>query len=176
MKLALRQLDEAAEDLSEYEEIFRSYANMGYMIALRLYLRPREVIELRTDSTGAADLRGLFIGRVVAVQGEDGRNVRFVVGGDGVTLHTGALAQTVKVLAEIECPPLEGGLDEPLLPEYAQPALADYICYRHLSSGNLAKQSRAEFFRQSFYQQMRAMKPQGAGSVTELKNLYAATS
>ena len=70
---------------------------------------------------------------------------------------------------------LENGLDEPLLPEYAQPALADYICYRHLSSGNLAKQSRAEFFRQSFYQQMRTINPQGAGSVTRMQNLYAVT-
>lgn len=176
MKLALRQLDEAAEDMSEYDELFRSYANMGYMIALRLFLKPREVMELRTDSAGCADLAGLFIARVVEVWDEEGRRVRFVMGGDGHTLHTGACAQRVRVLCEIECPPLESGLDEPMLPEYAQPALADYICYRHLSSGNLAKQSRAEFFRQSFYQQMRAMTPQGAGSVTRLKNLYLATN
>ena len=175
MKLALRQRDEAAEDLSEYDELFRSYANMGYMIALRLFLKPREVIEVRTDSMGSAELTGLFIARVIEVRDREGRSVRFVMDGDGRTLHTGACAQTVTLIAEIECPPLENGLDEPMLPEYAQPALADYICYRHLSSGNLAKQSRAEFFRQSFYQQMRAMKPQGAGSVQTLRNLYAAT-
>ena len=45
MKLALRQLDEAAEDIAEYDELFRSYANMGYMIALRLFLKPRETFE-----------------------------------------------------------------------------------------------------------------------------------
>jgi len=175
MKLAMRQLDEAAEDMSEYDELFKSYANMGYMIALRLFLKPREVLELETDETGSAVIRGLFIARVVQVRGADGRDVRFVVSGDGHTLHTGARSQAVSALCEIECPPLENGLDEPLLPEYAHPALADYICYRHLSSGNLAKQSRAEFFRESFFQQMRAMTPQGAGSVRRLKNLYAAT-
>ena len=175
MKLALRQLDEAAEDLSEYDELFRSYANMGYMIALRLFLKPREVIEVRTDSMGSAELTGLFIARVVEVRDREGRSVRFVMDSDGRTLHTGACAQMVTLIAEIECPPLENGLDEPMLPEYAQPALADYICYRHLSSGNLAKQSRAEFFRNSFYEQMRAMKPQSDGSVKGMKNLYAAT-
>ena len=175
MKLALRQQDEAAEDMSEYDELFKSYANMGYMIALRLFLKPREVMELRTDSEGCADISGLFIARVVEVRDGQGRRVRFVISGDGHTLHTDATAQMLSVLCEIECPPMTDGLDEPMLPEYAHPALADYICYRHLSSGNLAKQSRAEFFRQSFYQQMRAMTPQGAGSVTRLKNLYEAT-
>ena len=66
-------------------------------------------------------------------------------------------------------------LDEPQLPQYAHAALADYICYRHLSSGSLSKQSRAEFFRQSFYQQMRALSHEGEGSVTRKKNLYAVT-
>lgn len=37
---ALRQLDEDAEDVSEYEERFRVYANMGYDIAVREYLKP----------------------------------------------------------------------------------------------------------------------------------------
>ena len=175
MKLALRQLDEAAEDMSEYDELFKSYVNMGYMIALRLFLKPREVLEMHTDEMGCTDIQGLFIARVVEVRDAQGQDVRFVISGDGRTLHTGARSQAVSVLCEIECPPLENGLDEPMLPEYAQPALADYICYRHLSSGNLAKQSRAEFFRESFYQQMRAMKPQGAGSVRRMKNLYEAT-
>ena len=104
------------------------------------------------------------------------REIPFAISADGRTLLTEAREQKITVLAEIDCPPLVKDTDEPMLPEYAQPALADYICYRHLSSGNLAKQSRAEFFRQSFYQQMRAMRPQGAGSVTRKKNLYAATA
>ena len=175
IKLALRQLDEAPEDIAEYEEVFRSYANMGYMIALRMFLKPREVFDMYTDSLGCADLRGLCIARVVEVRDEMGRCVRFVISGDGNTLHTAATGAALRVLCEVESPPLVHALDEPLLPQYAHPALADYICYRHLSSGNLAKQSRAEFFRQSFYQQMRAMKPQGEGSVRQESNLYLAT-
>ena len=119
----------------------------------------KNVMALTTDELGCAEISGLFIARVVEVRDEQGRSARFVMGGDGRTLHTGAAGQTVRVLCEIECPPMAKGLDEPMLPEYVHPALADYICYRHLSSGNLAKQSRAEFFRQSFYQQMRAMTP-----------------
>ena len=174
MKLALRQLDEAAEDISEFDEVFASYANMGYMIALRMFLKPRETFELDTDQRGRAEVRALCLSRIVEVRDREEREIPFAISADGHTLLTQAKGQKITVLAEIDCPPLVKDTDEPMLPEYAQPALADYICYRHLSSGNLAKQSRAEFFRQSFYQQMRAMKPQGAGSVTRRKNLYAA--
>ena len=44
---ALRQLDEDAEDVSEYEERFRVYANMGYDIAVREYLKPRRIFYTR---------------------------------------------------------------------------------------------------------------------------------
>ena len=176
MKLALRQLDEAAEDISEYDELFRSYANMGYMIALRLYLRPRETFTLTCDEGGRADIRALPIGRVIGVRDALGRDEAFSVSGDGTQLITGEGGGTIQALCEIERPALEKDTDEPELPPYAHPALADYICYRHLSSGNLAKQSRAKFFEMSFYQQMRAMRPQGAGSVTRLRNLYTATA
>ncbi len=175
MKLALKQLDEAAEDISEYDELFRSYANMGYMIALRLFLRPRETFELTTDADGSADISALPIARIVDVRDAQGQGVRFFLDADGRTLRTGTAHRTLRALCEIEKPPLDADAQEPELPEYAHPALADYICYRHLSSGNLAKQSRAEFFRQSFYQQMRAMAHEGMGSVTRLQHLYAAT-
>ena len=42
MKLALRQLDEDAEDISEYDDLFKTDLNSGYAIAVRGYLRPRE--------------------------------------------------------------------------------------------------------------------------------------
>lgn len=175
MKLALRQLDEAAEDIAEYDELFRSYANMGYMIALRLFLRPRETFELATDAQGRADISALPIARVVEVKNAQGKPVRFFLSADGEALETGEQTATVCALCEVEWAALERDTDEPRLPEYAHPALADYICYRHLSSGSLAKQSRAEFFRQSFYQQMRTLRAQGTGSVTQLRNLYAVT-
>ncbi|MGN0774448.1 MAG: hypothetical protein ACI4MP_11750 [Candidatus Ventricola sp.] len=175
MKLALRQLDEAAEDIAEYDELFRSYANMGYMIALRLFLKPRETFELTTDAQGSADISALPILRVVEARNAQGLPVRFFLSADGKAMETGEKNAVIRALCEVEWPPLEGDSDEPRLPEYAHPALADYICYRHLSSGNLAKQSRAEFFRQNFYQQMRTLNPQGAGSVTRMRNLYAVT-
>ena len=175
MKLALRQLDEAAEDIAEYDELFRSYANMGYMIALRLVLKPRETFELTPDEEGRADIAALPIMRVVEVWDAQGRPVRFSLSADGTALKTGEKEASIRALCEVEWAALEEDTDEPRLPSYAHPALADYICYRHLSSGSLAKQSRAEFFRESFYQQMRAMTPQGAGSVTRLRNLYAVT-
>lgn len=175
MKLALRQLDEAAEDIAEYDELFRSYANMGYMIALRLFLRPRETFELTTDDQGRADISALPVMRVVEMRNAQGRPVRFSLSADGRAIETEEKDTAVHALCEVERPALEADTDEPELPQYAHPALADYICYRHLSSGNLAKQSRAEFFRQSFYQQTRTLIPQGAGSVTRMRNLYAVT-
>ncbi|MBQ4265133.1 MAG: hypothetical protein IJB85_06445 [Clostridia bacterium] len=175
MKLALRQLDEAAEDISEYDELFKSYANMGYMIALKQFLRPRETLTLKTDKSGRADIRGMRISRVIEVCGEAGRHVWFDLTADGCAILTQEKEKKLSALCEMERAPLESDMDEPAMPQWAHAALADYICYRHLSSGNLAKQSRAEFFRQSFYQQMRALKPQGAGSVTRMKNLYSVT-
>ena len=176
MKLAMRQLDEAIEDIAEYDELFRSYANMGYMIALRQFYRPRETFALKTDRYGRADLSALPVRRVVAVKNAKGDEVRFALAADGGAIETGAKEETLQALCEVERKPMQKETDEPQLPDYAHAALADYVCYRHLSSGSLSKQSRAEFFRQSFYQQMHAITPQGAGSVTNQKNLYAVTA
>ena len=175
MKLALRQLDEAAEDISEYDELFKSYANMGYMIAIRLFYRPRETFVLTTDERGRAEICALPIRRVVGVKDEMGREIHFDIAQDGAAIETNARETTLHALCEVERQPLRNGMDEPMMPAYAHTALADYICYRHLSSGNLGKQSRAEFFRQSFYQQMRALSYEGEGSVTRRKNLYEVT-
>ena len=128
---ALRQLDEDAEDVSEYEESFKVYANMGYDL----------------DPDG----RGLHIWRVDLA------------------------GKTLRAVCEVAFYPMEDGDDEPQIPEYAHAALADYICYRHLSSGNLAKQSRAQFYQNSFYQTMQRIRPQGMGSVTRFEHLYEVT-
>ena len=176
MKLALKQLDEPMEDIGEYDGLFRSYANMGYMIALRQFYRPRETFVLTTDKRGRALIGALPIRRVVMVKGECGEEIGFAVAADGAAIETNERGKTLLVLAEVEREMLKKETDEPLLPEYAHAALADYICYRHLSSGSLSKQSRAEFFRDSFYRQMHAIVRQGDGSVTRMKNLYAVTS
>ena len=175
MQLALRQLDENREDISEYDELFSSYANMGYMIALRVFVRPRETFVLTTDETGRADLGGLPVLRVVELRDERGERLRFALDADGQAIRTDRGAQTVAALCEVERPPMENAMQEPELPAYLHPALADYICYRHLSAGSLGKQSRAESFRERFYRQMHAATRQGAGSVTRLRGLYAAT-
>ena len=175
MKLALRQLDEAAEDIAEYDELFRSYANMGYMIALRLFLRPRETFELTTDAQGRADISALPVMRVVDMLNAQGRPVRFSLSADGRTIVTEEKDAAVRALCEVERPALEADTDEPELPQYAHPALADYICYRHLSSGNLAKQSRAQHYRNEFYAQMQRLSPRPSGGVTGYKNFYTVT-
>jgi len=175
MRLALRQLDEAPEDIAEYDELFKSYANMGYMIAIRMFLRPRETYLLMTDERGRADLCALPIRRVVRVMDENNREICFDIDADGLAIRTGEKEKKLYALCEVDRDALQEAADEPKLPEYAHAALADYICYRHLSSGNLSKQSRAEFFRQSFYKQMHALRYEGEGSVTRMKNLYSAT-
>lgn len=175
MHLALKQLDEAPEDIAEYDELFKSYANMGYMIAIRMFLRPRETFILQTDEKGRAEICTLPIRRVVGVMDERGNPICFDITADGLAIQTGETKKTLRVICEVDREEMCNATDEPKMPQYAHAALADYICYRHLSSGSLGKQNRAEFFRQSFYQQMRALNYDGEGSVTRIKNLYAVT-
>ena len=176
MKLALRQLDEPDANIGEYEELFRNYANMGYMIALQMYYKPRKILSFESDVYGNVELNDPRISRVIEVRDQTGRSVPFQIDGDGRTLHTGGWMERIWVLCEYEYPAMKDALDIPILPEFVHPALADYICYRYLSCGSLVKQNRAEFFRNSFYEQMRVMKTQGERTVTCLKNLYQATN
>ena len=67
MKLALRQLDEDTEDVGEYEDLFKVYANTGYAIAVRSYLRPKELRVLHTDERGVAFTGGMDVERVIAL-------------------------------------------------------------------------------------------------------------
>ncbi len=177
---ALRQLDEDPEDVGEYDELFRTYANMGYDIAVRDYLKPRERFCLLADEHGIALLPDARIVRVVELRCEGGRDVPFdlMAGGRALRILPWPRKEERELMAlcEVVYPPLESGQDEPRMPPFAHPALCDYVCYRHLSSGNLAKQSRAQFYYRSFLEQMNRVRPQGMGSVTRYKNLYEVTS
>lgn len=175
MELALRQLDEDTADIAEYEALFKRYANEGYRIAAKQYLRPKGCTSLRTNDGGETYIGGFGIGRIIEVCDHNDRPAWFALSFDGEVLSTLLHNAEIHVLHEVEFPQMETATDIPRLPEWTHPAIADYICYRHLSSGNLAKQSRAEFFRNAFYQTMRQIEPQGSGSVTRMKNLYAAT-
>ncbi len=161
--------------MSEFDELFTAYANEGYQIVMRERYRPREELTLETDATGAIALAGKGVLRVLAARGEDGREIWGAMRGDGTAYLTGKPGQRVALLCEMEAKPLVDGEDEPAFPSWAHGALADYICYRHLSGGNLAKQQRAQFFLSAFAQTMRRIQPQGSGSVTRMKNLYAAS-
>lgn len=169
--LALRQLDEDPQDIGEYETVFRAYANMGYGIAMREYLKPRAMRTLTTDENGRAALDG-DITRVVRVTDEAGMPVRFRADGMGHAIVTDERERGLSALCEVIYPQMCRETDEPMLPEDFHAALADYICYRHLSSGSLAKQSRAKFFQDSFYRRMSALRAEGMGSVTRFSGLY----
>ncbi len=197
--LAIRQLDENPEDAAEYAELFSVYANIGYDLAIRKYLKPRECFEVCVGPDGSADIEGLPIERVVEARDEEGRLWPFALSADGLTCFFGPMAarkrgtggkrelprvneacgmkgpRVMHLLCEVRRPPMIKPTDEPMLPQSVQPALADYICYRALSNGSAARQDRAAFFLSSFTRQMAALRPQGAGSVTKLRNLYSAT-
>lgn len=175
MQLALRQLDEDPADISEYDDLFRRYANEGYQIVMRDIYRPRERLTLTTDASGQAEMDGKNIVRVVQLTDGAGRDVWFDLAVDGKTIYTREKEKTLEAVCEMECGMLLHDSDEPAFPEWAHSALADYICYRHLSAGNMAKQSRAQFYLNTFYQTARRIRPQGTGSVTRMKNLYAVT-
>lgn len=174
MQLALRQLDEDPADISEYDDLFRRYANEGYQMIMRDFYRPRETAIFTTDKDGMAVIDGMDIVRVVEITNESGREVWFDLSVDGRFVYTREKEKTLTAIVEIECGQLADG-DEPEFPSFAHAALADYICYRHLSAGNAAKQARARFFLDAFYQTARRIRPQGMGSVTRFKNLYTVT-
>ena len=176
MTLALRQLDEDAQDLGEYEDAFRVYANIGYGIAVREFLNPKEWFTLHTDERGEAEIPSERIVRVVSAKGEEsGREIAARLTQDGKRLMLREKETDVEALCEVSYPQLARETDEPMLPESVHHAIADYICYRHLSSGSLAKQARAQFFLTSFYAAMKTLRPQGMGAARDYKNLYVVT-
>ena len=175
MQLALRQLDEDPADISEYDDLFRRYANEGYQIVMRDIYKPRKTITLMTDEHGTASLEGLHIVRIIELRDRSGRDVWFDLDPGCLKVYTRARNQEITGWAEEEIPLFTHDSDEPAFPEWAHSALADYICYRHLSAGNMAKQSRAQFYLNAFYQTIRRIRPVGTGSVTRMKNLYAVT-
>ena len=178
MKLALRQLDEAPEDLSEYDELFRSYANEGYHAAVGNYLRPREMRILVTDERGAADIAGQDIRRVITLEHADrqrGGEVFFRPGEDGRTIRTVCPEEELRALCEVRYADMEHDSDAPRLPRRVHHALADYICWRWLSCGSPAKQKRGQVFYERYLQAMQSLDPVAFGSVTRERRLYRAS-
>ena len=175
MTLALRQLDEDLPDIAQYADLFRVYANEGYQIAVRTYLKPKATTTLHTDSEGSAYIGGMRLGRIVQIFDMESRPVWFALSLDGEAVSTLLHGADLTVIHEPPAPMLETDQDIPQLPDDVHHALADSICYRHLANGNMAKQSRAQHYLAAFHQAMRSVTPQGAGSVTRMKNLYEAT-
>jgi len=174
VKLALLQLDEDLEDAVEYDELFKMYANQGYSIAFRDYYKPRIFLTVTSDDEGRIDRCALGEGKIIEIRDEFKRAVNFGLSPDGRCIMVGRGDADYTCFVEDTPYPLKDD-DEPRIPEEAHPALVDYICYRHLMNGNMAKQQRGQMYYQEFIRGMRRIVPQGAGSVTHMKNLYAAT-
>lgn len=175
-QLALRQLDEDPHDLEEYDELFSVYINEGYKTALMDYLKPRETYVLETDKNGDADLTGLRIRYISEVTELPHGNCAFAqMDAMGDKLHTTVTRGRVRIVAVVSYPDMVDGSEEPRLPDWSHGALADYACYRYLSNGNMAKQSKAQFYLQRYLTQMERIRPMAMGSVTGLRNLYTAT-
>lgn len=175
IRLALCQLDEDPADIAEYEERFRMYANDGYHIIQREYLKPVETFPLRTDGDGLADISAFDIVEIVSVKDESGRSVFYEKAADGMAIRTDRRKAELRAVCQISYPPMDSLTEEPRIPEHAHSALVDYICFRHLSTGNLAKQSRAQAFQNSFYTGVRRIRSANRGSVTRMSGLYAAS-
>lgn len=175
MTLALRQLDEDPADISEYDDLFRMYANEGYQIVMRDLYKPREHFDFETDEHGSAEIKDRGIIRIVELKDGWGRDIWFDLSVDGTTIYTREREKMLHAVAEIEVAPIYKDTDVPEFPEWAHNCLVDYICYRHLCNGNMGKQQRGQTYLNQFYQQARRIRPQGMGSVTGFKNLYAVT-
>lgn len=101
---ALRQLDEDAEDVSEYEERFRVYANMGYDIAVREYLKPRRIFYTEVDEEGNAPVPGLTVVRVIELRDKKGFDIGFDLDPCGRCFHVwrdDLAGQTLRAVCEV---------------------------------------------------------------------------
>lgn len=173
---ALKQLDEDPHDMHEFGDLLGVYVNEGYQTALIEHAKPRETYTLRTNKDGDADLSSLSILKIVQAQDHERHCDAFAtLNAMGDTLHTAVQNGNVDVVALITYPDMVEDNEEPRLPERVHAALADYACYRFLSNGNMAKQSRAQFYLQQYMTAMSRIRPQGMGSVTGLRNLYTVT-
>ena len=175
-QLALQQMDEDPADMAEYSEMLGLYINEGYQTALLDFLRPRETFTLPTNEDGEANIEGLGIYRIASVtDAEHGYSAWATLSAMGDKLHTTVLKGRVKVVALVSYPDLTEESDEPRLPAWAHNALADYACFRWLSNGNMAKQSKAQYYYGRYATAMQRIIPQAQGSVTGMTNLYTAT-
>ena len=172
MRLALRQLDEDPADIAEYDELFRMWANQGYQIVLQNYFKPRDTLMLSTDETGMIDVSELNLVNIVSLRGMDGREEPYALSEDGMSILTNKKSVPMVMVCEAVVKPLERDTDVPVFPEHVHSMLVDYICYKHLLRGNMAKQSRAQAFQSEFYRQAQLLRGASEGSVTHMKNLY----
>lgn len=174
---AMHELDEDPADLNEHRARFMLYLNTGYQTILRKYYRPRETLCMHTDEDGWLNLYGHDVEQVLSIRDHRGRHVSFTpCDDDSGDVEIGLRDADVYVLCQVNCPPLGDITDEPKLPEHAHYALVLYICWKHLQSGNLAKQSRAQVYMNGFYEVMNMLQPMGTGSVKTYTNFYAATN
>ena len=129
LRLALRQLDEAPEDAGDYDDLFKSYANIGYDIAVREYLKPRERRTLYARCGGALRIDDEDVERVARLWDCEGRERAFAPGADGRSVEVFGPApcegEGMLALCEVRYPPMERETDEPRLPPSAQAALAE---------------------------------------------------
>lgn len=176
MRLALRQLDEDPADISDFADLFRSYANLGYKIIVSRYYKPKKEFSLQTDENGEAELDGLGIDHILILTDKNGSEVWYRLSGDGSKIATTHKNAELNALCILDYAPMKEDSDQPQFPEHAHHALVDYVCCRYLLNGNAAKQNRAMMFYQQFEQTARTIKPQGSGSVTHFRNLYAASN
>lgn len=175
MRLALRQLDEDPADIAEFAELFKMWANQGYQIIQQQYYKPRETVAMSTDDKGETSISGMNVALIASLRDENGHDVWYERSADGSTLKTTKRNGVLEMVFETQIQMLEQDTDEPAFPEHAHSMLVDYICYKQLMRGNMAKQNRAQAFQSEFYRAAQQLKPQGYGSVTGMKGLYTAS-
>lgn len=176
IKLALSQLDEDLEDAADYDELFKMYANQGYQIAAEEHYKPKQRLVAVSDEGGWIDRDAYFgEGKILEIHDEQGRYIPYHMTLDGKRIKVPRGEQTYYAYVEEKFPELVEGSDEPKIPAKAHSGLVDYVCYKFLVNGNPAKQQRAQAYYQEFARAMQRIDPQGMGSVTHMRNLYAST-
>lgn len=161
VKMVMTQANEDMEDAEEYREMIIIYLNEGYR---RMAEKYSPVIDLYGNVAvdGFIDLKNnvYTIRRVKRVEDQQsGREVSFEIRNGKLFVSGGEGPYNVTCTATPL--PMEADTDEPLLPESAHMALADYATWRFYGNGNLSRQQRGEFYYRRFMMELERLAPEG---------------
>lgn len=163
-ELAVRQYNLDTEDLPDVEPDVSGYVNDGYNRVNQRHYKPWRTDTVAVDGP-VVPFASLSETPTALVRVANARiSARMNEAEQVIELPAGVSISTVHVdIAYYYLPaPMEDAVDEPELPEWVHPYLADYATWLLYRNGNISKQNRGQAFLARFEEAMRRLKPFGS--------------